>query len=458
MNMGTKRSSVMMNDEELRKCFNVSECAGSNGILLGKCDSRYVGLKRGDRGMRNVLVIGNPDTGNRECLLGNAILEYRDRGESMIVNDPHGKLCGDYRGTLRSSGYDVIEIDLANPGSYRIDLMRLAGTDERLANALSLSLMLNTDSEVNETGYSFFWDDARRRLLTALILYVNQSDADPEHKTLRTLWDVLIGSDPDSLNMMFKGMDDDLPCKKNYQIFASSHKTTKECVISSLKNRLSFLLDDNTAKLFGNSDYDYERLANGKFALFILNNARVNELRHMPAVIVTMLRMFLLEKVADDKRKPAHFILDSFDHIGILGEQFAGADIEKYLDETNVMNMDHVICVQSLESLSCRYMTWENLARRFDVRIVFDCEDEKTAGFMTSIGKEVTERQKLTCLDMFRAKNDIRLMFDGYNASRNHRLSVPGGRFSVFCDEMIVSVRGEKFTHLKRTLTMNHPQ
>ena len=233
----------------------------------------------------NVVVLGTSGSGKTTGFVDPNI---RQAVGSMVVSDPKGTLLKKHGRFLEEEGYRVMVMDFVHPErSVRWNPLAQAKTTQDI---LRISNALTYDYAEGQHSVDPFWDQNTVMLLNALIGYMLETGYEPmnfkslisllhegERFTRRTRENgISIASENcsklrDRFDELKKKNPRSWACEQFYNVDSAPEKTfgtVRTCVAAKLANYTTEELE----QMMSANDVDFEKLAQEKFALFILQS------------------------------------------------------------------------------------------------------------------------------------------------------------------------------------------
>ena len=277
-----KGEAHLMNEKELEE-YNKKRTDpigkktndGPNNMIFSR--DLYLAIDgRRTRKNANVLVIGGSGAGKSRFFAAPNILQYNT---NFVITDPSGELLRDYGKALEDNGYEVKVFNLTdvyrgnryNPFHYI--------KEEKDVFILVETLIKNTTPSEGHGGDPF-WEKSEKLLISALVLYLWH--VFPEEKQTFANVVKLVNmaevdeNDPSAespLDILFKDLEREDPenlAVSQYKTFKLGAGKTLKSILISVGVRLeTFTLSDITY-LTNVDDFEFERFADTKQALFIV--------------------------------------------------------------------------------------------------------------------------------------------------------------------------------------------
>ena len=277
----------------------------------------------------NVIVMGTSGCGKTTRYVDPNI---RQAAGSMIISDPKGSLVKKHGRFLEEEGYHVLVMDFRQPErSVRWNPLAQAKTTQdimRISNALTY------DYTEGQHSIDPFWDQNTVMLINALVGYMLETGYEPinfhslisllhegERFTRTTFENGMRKHDEnysklrDRFNELKGRNPNSWACEQFFNVDSAPERTfgtVRTCVATKFSN---FTTEEISAMMSDN-DIDFERLANEKFALFIIQSDCDRSMDRLVNLFISQ-AIFALCGYADRCKNsrlpiPVRFFLDDY--------------------------------------------------------------------------------------------------------------------------------------------------
>ena len=317
----------------------------------------------------NIIINGDIQSGKTTNIIFNSVESIIDKNESLLVVDAKEEYLNNYFGTLKDKGYNIIILNLRdldksvgwNPLEYPYLLYKTGNKDKAIEQLQNIgNILFKEEKDVDP-----FWSNASRDFFTGVSLGLFEDGANDEINF-------------NSINSMFNGIDtrygaDDYithyfklkNTSSSLYNFASSTflapKETKGSILSVARQKLRMLVTrEKLSILLSKTTFDFEKIANTKTALFIINKDENKSINLIANLLIEQIYNYLFE--IKEKNK-FNFILDNFDSL----DNFT--DLPNMIGAAISRNMRFIIGTRYKEKILSMYSDYiSRLAINIDVK------------------------------------------------------------------------------------------
>lgn len=251
---------------------------GFNNMIISK-DIRLAIDNKGTRRNCNILVIGGSGAGKSRFFAAPNILQYNC---NFVITDPSGELLHDYGKALEDNGYEVKVFNITDVyRSNRYNPFHYIKEEKDIFILVNTLIKNTTPSEGKAADP--FWENSEKLLITALVAYLWHK-MPPEEQTfdhvIRLLMAESVSEDETAATMvvsaleeMFNELKREEPTNlavTQYTLFKKAAGKTIQGIIISVAVRLQAFVLDDIKYLTAKDDFQFERFADTKQAIFIV--------------------------------------------------------------------------------------------------------------------------------------------------------------------------------------------
>lgn len=310
-----------------------------------------------DTSERHNLIIGSTGSGKTQSILLPQLKLAIKAGESIVVNDARGELYDCLKDELDKENYKIITINFSNP------------TQGNNYNPLTLAQKLYKDYKdkcvdtLENIGYYFFsmnngnadpfWENSAINLFTGLALYLFDKK---ENVSLKDILQLSIDLDKENL---LEKIDKNSIAYIYLSGTLNAPKETKGSIISVFHQKLNlYICRENLSNQLSISDFNLEKITEGKFALFITNDNRPY-IQNLVSLLVQQVYETIEYSLKRENR--INIILDEFEILYPIKNFVAMLTTSRYL------NIRFTLAVRSLLELKNNYGVENSELIKFNV-------------------------------------------------------------------------------------------
>ncbi len=276
---------------------------------------------------QNILVLGGTGTGKTMSIAEPRLME--SYFSSLVVTVTKRRIMTMYWDLLASRGYEVIQLDFADPARSSIgwDPLELIRSEEDIPALATAIVMANPRKE--HSHYDVFWDDSAIQLLSAMIALVLQTDQNPCFADVLDMLDELQIEDSglgegDAISTSFDARFQALAAVRPKCFALSCWRTFRQlplrtslCVFSTLNSTVASIFPPKVRQLFRmERKLRLEQISCRKTLLFVVSSSVNPALTRLTSVFYSMLLKELFEfgEEQPDGRLPlpVHLLWDDF--------------------------------------------------------------------------------------------------------------------------------------------------
>lgn len=362
--------------EKLKKSYDWFDLK-TKGFSDGKKSKNYGGIPLFydaaekkvyiDSGDTHTLVYGATGSLKTRSVVSPAIRILGCAGESMVINDPKGELFNRHAGDLEKQGYNIIEINLRDPGcgnawnplcvpySFYVkgDYDNAAGFLHDIAtNVAALDRSLDDP----------FWDDASADLLYGLILLTFKYAKDHDMPinainignvlALRRI--LFSGTEQAKDTVLWKYASEDELISASLSGSVYAPKDTMNSILSVFDRKLRmFSIRPTLLDMLSNNDFDIADIGRKKSAVFIITPDEKTSYHSLVSMFVKESYEYLIytaSGLAENKVKNRiNYILDEFSSLPQI------ADMPAMISAARSRDIRFLIVCQSKAALRQKY-------------------------------------------------------------------------------------------------------
>ena len=229
----------------------------------------------------NIIVVGPSGAGKTMSYAEMCLL--RTRSSSMIVTLSKRRLVQDYYQDFIRRGFDVYDLNLADPASSSIayDPMHYIRTDADITY-LAQSIVMANPRKLNNLAADPFWDDAAISLLSALIAYERHCKSTPSFADIFERFSTLRISErgdviETSLDAIFDRLDREEPgcfACQCWKTFRYAPMRTASSIYSSLNVTMDTIFSPDLLRVMREKPHiDFADLTAKRSVLFVTTSA-----------------------------------------------------------------------------------------------------------------------------------------------------------------------------------------
>ncbi|MDE5994377.1 MAG: type IV secretory system conjugative DNA transfer family protein [Oscillospiraceae bacterium] len=385
-----------MDEETMKKVFEVKPVGMANGIILGEKNGMAVCMPLDTFLNCNIFVSGCSGSMKSRAIVRNYIFQIIKRGESAVVSDPKGEMYRDTAHIAKEKGYKVkvlnIKLPLHPENSDSFNCMAGLDGDSIMAQMLTNVIISNT----TEGKTDHFWDSEEGGLLKGMMLMVSLDPKIPEEKkNLGTVSDI-ITKDSASIYERFVELDITHPAKAPLNIYFEASENVRTGALSGLGARLSVLQDDRVKQISNTNDIDLLLPGKEKCIYYLITSDQDQTMSFFSSLFFSLLFKKLYSyadfRVEQKLPVPVHMVLDEFNNIGRIGSSADGRDFAQILSTCRSRGIHILICVQNIGQVQDRYQgtLWASIVGNCDIQICLGSNDDITSKYFSEKSGEMT--------------------------------------------------------------------
>lgn len=380
---GTYGTSGWMSRKEMAGVLDlVPDLHKHKGVVLGMLDGKAVCIPEEPRINGNLAVYGSSGSMKTRSFCMNRILQAVVRGESLIISDPKSELYEKSSEYLRDQGYCVKIFNLVSPeNSDSWNCLSEVEGQELLAQIFVDVIIKNT---TNNGKGDHFWDSCEMNLLKALVLYVDQSYAEP-NRNIGEVYRLLTLSGESDLDSLFENLPPAHPAKAPYSLYKQASDTVRSGVIIGLGSRLQVFQSELIKKITTRDEIDLELPGQERCAYFLVTSDQDSTFDFLASLFLSFCFIKLV-RYADKNCEGGKLPVP----VHILGEELTACgtipDLSRRLSVIRSRNISMSCVFQNLAGLQNRYPLnlWQEILGNCDAQLFLGCTDELTAEFISS--------------------------------------------------------------------------
>lgn len=386
---GIYGTAAFLAPDEVKGAAIISTPLQADGAILGQLTpdaTRVISQDEHSWNNRHVAVCGGSGSRKSRAYVRNAIIQSAKPNKdgmqaSILVTDPKGELYQDTATYLRERGYIVRSLNLRNPlksDSWNC-LNELRGNPDR-AQLFSHIVVESTSPDKD------IWRDAKKSLLSAIILRVTQgADFPPEQKTMRTVYRLLASGEGELALMFDDAVLHDVGATSaalSWQFFEGNSPNGRAAVISSLGNALAVFQSEEVCLMTDRDDLDLSLPAKQPCAYFCILPDQESSKDYFASLFFSFLFADLVDyvdRVGAKNTLPVNFLLDEFPNIGQI------PDFDKKVATVRSRKLNLSIIFQSVSQFRAKYRdTWVSIIGNCDTLLFLGCgTDQENARFFS---------------------------------------------------------------------------
>lgn len=380
----TYGTNTMASDKDIMKLSKKSST-----YVLGKYKNKYIYQPQKSSMNRHVLVNAPTGSGKTTAYGIPNIKHIGDLGESFISTDTKGDTYNATAKYLEDRGYQTYVINLID--KKRSNTINPFDYIESTTDAQNF-----VDSFLKSTGTSkgddSFWDRAEALYMTSLVLYVC-NHFEKEYRNIPNWINLYleIGDDVEKRDALFSDIEDNNDkAKKMFKLYrVNSSNNVQSSVLLGISTRLQYFLDEDTESLLSKSEFNYNELANGKVAIFIITQERDIISNIVSSIIMTQ----IIDKLVEYANSlpslkfslPIHIMADEFGNIAKL-KAFANT-----LTTIRSKNIIMTAIIQELNQIYVKYKDdYKTILSSFDTKVLLGTTDIDTINYFIKLGGKYT--------------------------------------------------------------------
>ncbi|NPV73351.1 MAG: type IV secretory system conjugative DNA transfer family protein [Pelotomaculum sp.] len=379
---------------EKKDIGKVCEFGFGPGIVLGKYERMPVRIPQELKGRhnKNVLVIGSPGCGKSYSYVMPNIFTAVRGGESIIVTDPKGELCGIMAPYLKSAGYNVKVLNLvrmweSNCKNFLDEIRTPLDAD------VFAQVVIATTEGGPKKGGDGFWDRAEQNLLKALALYVcYDENGKRRNGTMGEIYDMIASGDKEAVSRKFEKLPQRHPAYGPYMISKMAGENVWGNIIIGLGTRLQTFQQEEVRRITSRSEIDFNLPGKEKCAYFVITPDTHPAFNFLASLFFTFTFIRLIEQADANKTRrldvPVKILLDEFANIVSI------PDFEKKIATARSRGIECHVIIQSLPQLIRVYGkdSWQEIRACCSTVVVLKVEDNYTAEYVSGqLGKTTVE-------------------------------------------------------------------
>ena len=380
---GTYGTSGWMSRKEMAGVLDlVPDLRKHKGVVLGMLDNKAVCIPENPHINGNLAVYGSSGSMKTCSFCMNRILQAAVRGESLIISDPKSELYEKSSEYLRDQGYCVKVFNLGNPeNSDSWNCLSEVEGQELMAQLFVDVIIKNT---INNGKGDHFWDSCEMNMLKALVLYVDQRNAE-QNRNNGEVYRLLTLSGESDLDSLFENLPPTHPAKAPYSLYKQASDTVRSGVIIGLGSRLQVFQSELIKKITTRDEIDLELPGQERCAYFLVTSDQDSTFDFLASLFLSFCFIKLV-RYADKNCEGGKLPVP----VHVLGEELTACgtipDLSRRLSVIRSRNISMSCVFQNLAGLQNRYPLnlWQEILGNCDAQLFLGCTDELTAEFISS--------------------------------------------------------------------------
>lgn len=320
-----------------------------------------------DSGDTHTLVYGATGSLKTRSVVSPAIKLLGYAGESMIINDPKGELFNRHAGDLEELGYEIIEINLRDPGvgnawnPLYIPYKFYINGDYDNASGFLHDIATNV-AALDRSMEDPFWDDASSDLLYGLMLLMfkyakdhNLSENAVNIGSVLALRRTLFGGVEQAKNTTlweYASEDELISASLSGSVYAP--KETMNSILSVFDRKMRmFSIRPTLMELLSDNDFDIADIGRKKCAVFIITPDEKTSYHALVSIFIKESYEYLIYTASNTNENKVknriNYILDEFSSLPQI------ADMPAMISAARSRDIRFLIVCQSKAALKKRY-------------------------------------------------------------------------------------------------------
>ncbi len=323
----------------------------------------------------HALILGSTRSGKtRRIIIPSIGVIGTTAQESLVMTDPKAELYDMSAEWLQTQGYNVIRIDLIDPGpGYSRRFNPVQAVAEALhqdqpdyAKAAAIARQIGhtiTHGSGNLTSTEPIWVNGQISLTAALVLAIAEA-APPEARHLGSVYQTLVSSheedDEGSLDAFFAQFPANHPASLAYGAVKLSQSKTRASILVSTAAGLQLWADREITWLTGTQDHDLSEIGRKPTAVFlVIPHDEASKYMVAGLYVTQLLRALTHEARKSQGRLPirVNLLLDE------MGNMPPFPDFDQFITVAAGMGIRITMALQNLEQLKKHYAKTERTIR-----------------------------------------------------------------------------------------------
>jgi len=402
---GTYGTARWITKSDIAKGYANDLLSTEPDIVLGSLinpnkGSRYKNLSKyiiymgnAKRSNKHTFVLAPSGAGKTFSVVLPTIISIIKKGSSYFATDPKGELFEETSRLAEKNGYTVVLLNFISMlNSMRFNVF------EYIYNEIDVSLMAsiileNTQINDEAAAGNDFWEQAETSLLKSIILYMYHYVDDP---TLPKMFDFLIHTTNDELEMLFKKLPKDDPCRMAFGVYLAGPDNLKGNIKLGLSSRLDILIMSDVREFTGANDFDVRDLKKKKMAIYLMIPDTHNAFKFLINLFISMACVKVVEYIDKNRMNvkeanhEIYAILDEFKNVVKI------PDFLKKLATYRSRKFNLIPVVQDIGQIKSLYPNdWGTFISNCGTKIILGAGDTDTAKWVSEYLGEAPIKEQM---------------------------------------------------------------
>lgn len=299
------------------------------------------------------MIFANDQSNKEENIIAPLLNSLINAGESFVINDKNYKMYNEFLSILKEKKYDVKVVDFDNPlignGFNPITLpykiYKMGRKDDTISILENIVYSIFHENDSTDP----FWYISAGNYFIGLVLYLFDN-AEEDKINLNSVNNLSAEFSKMKVEEIKNILNTIKDSGLSYTYLADillMPNETKAGIISTFDMKMKTIISrENLSLNMANDNFDIEKIANNKVAIFIRSD--LNKIKYLVPMLVT--ELFYANYVFENYSKRFNYILDDFNNIGTFCNDF-----QLMLSNSENYNSRFFIILDSLSGLISKY-------------------------------------------------------------------------------------------------------